>query len=194
MSKAKPHIIGVCGAQNTGKSTLISSMLDSDYFMGYQTYPSIIRSLVPQGFDFHSANIEMQMAVLHTQTMNLWQSMSLKIPTIMDRTVIDNLAYVNYYLQFDPDNFLLTDKIYNYIIEKTRILANSIDLYVYIKPEFDMVDDGLRIVDRHQQNIVALEILRLLQYFGVSGDRLCIVTGSVEERLNQVTDFCKDRH
>jgi nicotinamide riboside kinase len=193
MFRAKPQIIGICGAQNTGKSTLISEMLNTNYFSTYHSYPSIIRSLVPQGFDFHSANIEMQMAVLQSQTMCLLDSISNWSSLILDRTVIDNLAYVNYYLRYDPTNYFLTTKIYNYIIEKTRILSKYIDLYVYIKPEFDMIDDGLRIMDKHQQAFVTLDILKLLQDFGVSGDRLCIVTGSVEERVNQVIKFIKKR-
>jgi nicotinamide riboside kinase len=182
-------IIGVIGAQNVGKTTLINALKETKLFNNYDVYPSIVRSLVPLGFDFHQVDDTLQLLVLQKQTEYLLHAYHTKSKVLLDRTVIDNLAYINYYKKLDSENYHVSNVIYNYIKKETENLIIFYDMLIYIEPEFPMTSDGTRIISWKQQEFVSNEIQRLIADTWYPLTKICKVSGSVDSRVNQVIKF-----
>ena len=85
--------IGFIGAQGTGKTTLIKELAKWSPYHYYSIKSSPTRMLHQKfGMDFSSANTDIQLATLCLQTEYMSSEYSL-----LDRTVVDNFAYLKYH-------------------------------------------------------------------------------------------------
>jgi len=170
-------IISIIGSQGTGKSTLASSLLQRTEFKDYQYCPSPVRYLYHAfRLDFHNANTELQLAILFMQQKYLSSSKNL----ILDRSVIDHWAYLQYYRNKGKSD--VSDRCLYFIRMMTFILAEKVDIYFFLKREFPLEKDGVRITDEEQQKDIEEKIEAYLVEFNVR-NRTHILTGSTEKRV-----------
>lgn len=171
--------IAFCGAQGTGKTTLIN-YIHEELLPGYIKQSESVRYLKDTfGFDIYSGNIELQLALLTWQTKALLSNTNI----LLDRSVIDSTTYMMYY--HEQNNPRIPDSVRKFIITQAVDLASSLDLIVFLKPEFDLEADGVRVVDVEQQKEITERMAVFIQISGIE-EKVIIPTGSVEERALQV--------
>lgn len=176
--------ISVCGAQCTGKSTLINAL--GEKLPEYDIQRESVRYLVKNyGFDIKAANTDLQLALLNWQTRALYEHDNI----LLDRSFIDSTSYMLYYHKRKQPE--VPTGVYNYIMDTAKMLSQKVDLFVFLKPEFKFVDDGFRILDAEQQNEITELMEGLFDEFGVNY-KVLEVEGSVEDRVNQVLSYIKN--
>jgi nicotinamide riboside kinase len=174
--------IAFCGAQCTGKTTLIQALLaDKDVtWHGYISRQEGVRFLKDiYNFDMHSATFELQLALLALQTRDL-----LEEHVLLDRTIIDSTTYMMYYHKKKNSN--IPDNVIQFILQTSMSLVPRLDLIVFLKPEFGLIDDGVRLVDKKQQDDITEGMQKMMEFFNVPSDKIIMPTGSVENRVAEV--------
>lgn len=118
--------------------------------------------------------------------------------------ICNRIAHYNWVNSRDIPNFyatrsLLDDIVYskalgfedlsNEVYEEFREMDNSHVIWVYIPIEFDLEDDGVRFSDPSFQ----IQIDKMLkEYAEKLNIRYHTITGSVEERINQLEEIVKN--
>lgn len=176
--------IGVIGAQGVGKSTLISELVKTEAFCDFTNPPSPTRYLSKEyGFDFSTANTEIQLATLYMQQKNTHATHNV----ILDRSVIDNFAYIIYHIRHNTYSF--SPLTYEFILRESIGLAEQLDYVFYLQPEFPLVADGVRNTDRRQQKEINESIQQALQILQVPNAKVHKISGSVQERVDKIINI-----
>ena len=170
--------IAFCGAQCTGKTTLIHSFHEK--YPIFQIQQESVRELKAKyGFDIASGDISFQLALLTLQV----KEACLPKHILLDRTVLDSTAYLLYYhVRKNPE---IPKHIYQFIKDMAKEVLKQIDIIVFLRPEFDLIPDGIRIVDRDQQKEITDLIYYLIQEFQVE-NKVIEVFGPVQDRMTQI--------
>lgn len=170
--------IGIIGAQGVGKTVLIDALLEEPEFKNYIHAPSPTRFLMQTfGMSFDNANTEIQLATLCMQVFNM-----LSYPNaFLDRTVIDNFAYLRYHAA--KGNTDLSINALNFIEYVTQDFAHRLDYIFLIPVEFGIEEDGVRNTDPEQQKEIEKIIIGLLSEFSIEKKKLFYLTGTVEQRV-----------
>ena len=169
------------GATSVGKSTLINAL--SKEFPEIKVQTESVRYLKNKyGLDFRSGDTALQLALLQLQTKILMDDSTY----FCDRSSLDSLSYTSYYMK--KGNSDISPNVYDFLYtESKNNMLKYADLIIYLAPgEFDIVDDGVRIVDNEYQYETHLEMERFIKEFGLE-NKVIRPKGSVEERVN----FCK---
>lgn len=163
--------IAITGAMGVGKTTLAKDLAEK---LGLEILPEVARIAAEEGYKLDKdVSIDAEMFMISKQQKLEMDSDS----WIADRCFIDLLAYIsilfpmNILLQFDVSD-LLEDAKYDWVL--------------YIPPEFDIEDDGVRSTDKDFQKTVDEKIKEFLPEGYVE------VTGSKEDRVNQVLKLIKN--
>lgn len=160
------------GTQSTGKTTLVNKMQESGLFNDYDFVTSIPRSLGnPFGVD---GNDKTQRDIMSTHLSNLQ-----KPNFIADRGILDCFTYTLY--QFNNKK-IKASTLLNQIDTLNQIV--DYDKIFFIRPEFEIVDDGVRSLDKEFQDEVNAIYEQVIQYIGE--DKVVILSGDVETRFNQI--------
>lgn len=165
--------IAIAGAQSTGKSTLLNALKQE--YSNIQFIEEITRELKAQGYKINEdGNDDTQI-----QIMNLHKKYStLSEDTIYDRCALDGIVYTQYLY----DNGNISEEVYQTSLEIFEEIINRYDKICYLKPEFDIVDDGERSTNKSfRDDIVDL----FEQYIDMYNLDVIVLTGSVEERIRQ---------
>jgi nicotinamide riboside kinase len=169
------------GATSVGKSTLINAL--SKEFPEIKVQTESVRYLKDKyGLDFRSGDTALQLALLQLQTKILMDESDY----FCDRSSLDSLSYTSYYRKKGNSN--IDDNVYEFLYNESKNnMLKYADLIIYLAPgEFDIVEDGVRIVDNEYQYETHLEMEHFIKEFGLE-DKVIRPRGSVEERVN----FCK---
>lgn len=175
--------IGITGAQSCGKTTLLNDLLELDFFKGYNVCNEVTRTLAARGFAINEAgNDATQLAIMDVHTDNLKHENMLT-----DRTAIDGLVYTAW--------LRLKENVSSKTLQTVEGIANELipqyDIIFYVKPEFDIEDDGVRSVNVAFRN----EIAELFEgAILIKKLKLVPLTGSREERVQQVIAAIKDKN
>jgi nicotinamide riboside kinase len=170
--------ISISGAQCTGKSTLIDAL--EKRLPEYAIQRESVRYLVKKyGFEIEAANTDLQLALLNLQTRSLYEHKDI----LLDRSFVDSTAYMLYYHKRKQPE--VPAGVYNYIMDAVKELAQNIDLFVFLKPEFELVDDGFRVLDNDQQQEITELMGELFDEFDIR-HKVLEVSGSVEDRVDQI--------
>lgn len=190
--------IAFSGVQCTGKTTLINAMQKMPEFKNYQIIRESIRSLKAKGYQINEdGNDDTQLAVMNAHIMNL-------IPedTIIDRCSLDGLCYGEY----SYNHGKVSEDTLNFCKKVWELTKEEYDLIFYLRPEFDMVEDGTRstnedfrnetleIFDKYiQQKLDEDEDMHYILSSTLYGQELptsniVMISGTVEERLNQIIE------
>ena len=100
----------------------------------------------------------------------------------MDRSFVDFTAYT---LAFNKQGKISDTfaAMMQYECEK-RLSKNQYDLIFYLPIEFDIVDDGIRSIDKELQKLVDTEINKLL----VNKTNTVRLSGTIDERIKQISN------
>ena len=169
--------VAFSGAQSTGKTTLLNALRSSADFKDSKFWDEITRQIKEQGFEINEQGTDAtQLKIMqeHKRRVNAKDSGLV----IFDRCSLDGLVYTQYLYNRGQ----LTKEALD---EATRVFEETIsswDAIFFLRPEFEMVDDGVRSVNvEFHRNIVFLFDHFIEKY------KLQVIqlTGSVEDRVNQ---------
>jgi nicotinamide riboside kinase len=187
-------VIAFSGSQSTGKTSLIQALKNDSFFSHFKVISSPTRELkCAYGMNFNSANTEIQLATLCMQFKNMYSlhtpsNNSLEechtIDAFLDRSVVDNYAYMRYYMNKGEVDMPLSS--IRFIKDTLPVLLNRIDFHVFLHPEFDMVADGIRNIDVDQHWWIDTKIQELFHEFNIEENKILTVSGSIEERVAQL--------
>jgi len=177
-------IYTLTGTHSTGKSTLLVKL--KELYPNFHFNDSSTREVTSKEerrLDVISDDSQNRLyKAIEVKEMELLQ-VSKIIPTFMDRSFVDFTAYT---LAFNKQGKISDTfaAMIQYECEK-RLSRKQYDLIFYLPIEFDIVDDGIRSVDKDLQQLVDTEIKGLLK------NQLNVVTlsGNIEERLKQVNGY-----
>ena len=168
------------GASSVGKSTLINVLREE--FRDFTVQTESVRYLKNKyGMDFRSGDTALQMALLTMQT-NLLISPG---NSFLDRSLDNSFAYCSYYR--DRNQSDIPESAFRFIEDVSKEYAQKyIDLIIFLRPEFPVVEDGVRITDADYRRDTDLAIEKTIKDWGLE-DRTITPHGSVIERAM----YCK---
>src|SRR5210317_785821 len=173
--------VSFTGAQSTGKTTLLEAVKSNeDFRFKYEFIDEITRRMQKKGLKINEAGGNTtQLLIMNEHIKNL-----LYENAIMDRCTIDGVVYTHWlYKQNKVEKW-----VWEYSVNVFEHYVNRYDIIFYLKPEFDIVDDGVRSVDvTFRDEIVS----RFERYLKSVNTPVVTLSGSVEERLNQFKETIK---
>lgn len=168
--------IGISGAQSVGKTTLLHALRSEEVFKGYPVCDEVTRTVKRMGFDINTAGSDA------TQTMIMMmhiQNIFLNPALLTDRTSLDGLVYTTWLYanaKVSTDTLMYAKRVFLATIQEY-------DRIYYIRPEFDIVGDGVRSDDKaFQEEIVELFEDTIDEY----ELPVILLSGSVRERVEEV--------
>ena len=167
--------VSFTGAQSTGKTTLLEAVKSNeDFRFKYEFIDEITRRMQKKGLKINEAGGNTtQLLIMNEHIKNL-----LYENAIMDRCAIDGVVYTHWlYKQNKIEKW-----VWDYARNVFEHYVNRYDIIFYLKPEFDIVDDGVRSVDISFRD----EIVELFERY-IKHVRIPVITlsGTVEQRLEQ---------
>ena len=191
-------VISISGAQCTGKTTLINALKNIDLFKEETVFMgSPSRKANDQGVKINSqADYLSQMWIYVTYVKDFIEAFQ-KMPRniVSDRCLLDVLCYTEYIQKnklVDPHLRSKWAELVDTITQNLFELEDYYDCHIILHPEFELIEDGVRSTDKDfQREIDKLFIknVRMLQDF--SPNKILYVTGSVEERVDQIINYSR---
>lgn len=174
--------IAISGAQSTGKTTLINKL--REIFPDFIFKTEITRELANKGFKINeSGTDETQIAIMQSHMDRL----KISSDVIYDRCILDGVVYTHYLFNSGKVSRNTLDIVKDSFIQN---IANY-DLIFYIKPEFDIVDDGERSINQSFRD----EVVKLFEeYIHDYNIPVNILSGSVDERVKYFSEYIKNKN
>ena len=97
-----------------------------------------------------------------------------------DRCILDALVYTRWLCDYNPG---IPNWVYDYCENVFKSYINQYDIIFYLKPEFDLVSDGVRSDDTDFRDDIADLFETYINNFGVEVVEL---TGTVKQRVKQI--------
>lgn len=178
--------IGFVGSQGTGKSTLIKALSKTELFSNYFTPTSPSRLLsTAYGMDISKADSDLQLGLVTLQYMNTF---SFGDNVLLDRTIFDHYVYMMKLIQDKKSN--IPKNVFELIIGHISVLASYLDAIVFLRPSFNIEEDGVRNTNTEHQLSIDMDISKALLQFNYPLKNILEIKGfSVEERVDKVTSF-----
>lgn len=169
--------VAFSGAQSTGKTTLLNALRKSADFKDCKFWDEITRQIKEQGFEINEQGTDAtQLKIMQEHKRRVTVEDSGLV--IFDRCSLDGLVYTQYLYNKGQ----LTKETLD---EATRVFEETIsswDAIFFLRPEFEIVDDGVRSVNvEFHRNIVFL-FNHFIEKYNLQVIQL---TGSVEDRVQQ---------
>ena len=172
-------IVSFTGAQSTGKTTLLNELKKWKEFEDYVFIDEITRNVSKLGMNINEKGDDAtQTAIMNAHIENLKKGDNL----ILDRCSLDGAVYTHYlYLhgRVSRDTFDYARQIFTETCLKY-------DKIFYLKPEFDIVDDGVRSSSVQFRDEIADIFERYITEFNLGKWNVVELSGSVEDRLKAI--------
>ena len=172
-------IISFTGAQSTGKTTLLNELKKWKEFEDYVFIDEITRNVSKLGMNINEKGDDAtQTAIMNAHIENLRKGDNL----ILDRCSLDGVVYTHYlYLhgRVSKDTF-------DYARQVFLETCLRYDKIFYLKPEFGIVDDGVRSNSVQFRDEIASIFERYIAEFNLRKWNVVEISGSVEERLEAI--------
>tara|TARA_R110000772_G_scaffold55486_2_gene126696 strand:- start:243 stop:773 length:531 start_codon:yes stop_codon:yes gene_type:complete len=171
--------IGLCGTMSVGKTTLVNSLKELDYFKGYNFRTERSKELMAQGIPMNTdSTLKGQCVFLAERAGELMQE-----NIITDRTIIDVMAFANCSTSMDI-----------YQKEDFETLASQLtreyDYIFYVSPEGVKIEDnGVRETNSEYRDIIDNSINNLLHKYSHKIKNLHTLEGSTEDRIYQMVNY-----
>ena len=175
--------IGITGAQSVGKTTLLNALRSEKLFKDYVICDEVTRRVKSYGLSINEEGTDVtQRLIMNEHIVNVYMHDKM----LTDRTALDGLVYSTYLYKQNQIS-ISTMKYVREVFQKVR---KSYDVIFYIDPEFDIVDDGVRSIDKEFRN----DITGLFRVT-IANENLSVirVKGSVRERVNTVINYLEGR-
>lgn len=170
--------IGISGTQSVGKTTLLNALRSESFFKSYAICDEVTRWVKGLNISINEdGSDKTQELIMMKHVWNVYMHDKM----ITDRTALDGLVYTHYLHhkgKVSRDTLLLAFNVFNK-------LRDSYDYLFYIKPEFDLVSDGVRSDNIGFRNDIAAIFD---EYINEQQIKVINVTGSVRERTSIVMD------
>jgi deoxyadenosine/deoxycytidine kinase len=171
--------IALVGASSVGKTTvyeLLKDRLPEFNFINEST-----RTVGKYGFPINEAGTsETQLAI---SSFHLEALLS-KQDVVLDRCYLDLLVYSG-----NMEN--LSSSAYTYILDTWLRVLDQYTHFIYFPIEFASVDDGVRSVNEDWRTKIDAEFKQHLQAIKVLGGDYLTVTGSPNQRVEQILNYIK---
>lgn len=173
--------IGICGAQSVGKTTLLNALRSERWLSDIRVCNEVTRRVNSYGIPINeSGNDITQKLIMHEHIVNVFMYEEF----ITDRTALDGVVYSHYL----HENGRLSDEVMTYVTNIFVKLKPCYDILFYIKPEFDIQNDGVRSIDTAFRDRIVELFDQYIETFRVP---VVTISGSVRERLDQAIDYIK---
>lgn len=171
--------IGIFGTHSSGKTTLLNDLIKHDMFKNYKVFTGTTRSLKDVGVKINeNGDGPGQEAIFEARLSNLDSDYF-----IADRTIADVLAYSTH---LHRKGVLCAE-----ILEKQRAVVaermQEYDLVIYLTPDFDLVEDGVRSADVAYRDEISEIMAEIYEEFVYPCAHMHL-RGTPEERLNSAIE------
>lgn len=176
--------VAVSGVHGAGKSTLLQALKKTNEFKHYHFYDSTSAAAAAVGckVNLDSDNIS-QIKIFEKHIDRLTDNQYDNV--FFDRSILDSVAYaaVSY------SNGLIDKSVIQIGEECLKRTLPLYDCIIYLPPEFDIIDNGIRDTDVEYRLQVEKKFLEYMSALDCSN--IISVTGSVEERVKQIIKASK---
>lgn len=176
-------IYTLTGTHSTGKSTLLGRLKEvyPNYYFNDSSTREVTSKEERRLDDISDDSQNRLFKAIEVKELELLQ-VSKIIPTFMDRSFVDFTAYT---LAFNKQGKISDTfaAMMQYECDK-RLLKNQYEIIFYLPVEFDIVDDGIRSIDKGLQKLVDTEIKGLL----INQTNIVTLNGTIDERLKQISN------
>ena len=183
--------IGITGPHGSGKTTLLDALRKQPEFANLEFMTEVTRHIQEKGFPINEGG------ALNTQILIMAQHIQnvlLKDDYVVDRAMTDGVVYTAY---LHDEEKSVPSWFMDYCEEVITQYIDHYDYLIYVPAEFEIEDDGCRsvkekfhkyICDAFESLFEDLESRKILKHCSVIK-----VTGSVEDRVNQILDGIKKK-
>ena len=175
--------IGITGAQSVGKTTLLNALRSEKLFKEYVICDEVTRRVKGYGLPINEEGTDItQRLIMNEHIVNVFMYGNM----LTDRTVLDGLVYSAYLYNKNQ----ISANTLKYVREVFNKVWHSYDYVFYIEPEFEIVEDGVRSINKQFRD----EIAELFEYV-IEKENLSMlrVKGSVRNRVNTIIDHLEGR-
>jgi len=170
----------ICGAQSVGKTTLLNELRKQDELINHQFLVETTRQVQSLGFGINLDATDITQKLIVNQHL---ANLMLYDDFVADRGTIDSYIYTYYFHKLGKVNSETLDLA-------KRALWRTISVYhaiFFIKPEFDLVEDGVRSTNLVFRDAIHTMMEELIgQFRGIGFTNIYDLSGTVEKRT---TDF-----
>jgi len=168
--------IGLVGTVSVGKTTLVNDLKELPQFKDYHFATERSKYLRDLGIPLNTDS------TLKGQTIFLAERVSelMYDNLITDRTVIDVMAFTNASKSIKDTNKLLFE-------EYACNFINEYDYIFYVSPlGVEIEDNGVRATNAEYRDLIDFTIQNILNLYSHRINNSYSISGSVEERINQI--------
>lgn len=168
--------IGISGAQSVGKTTLLNALRSEKCFANYEICNEVTRRVGSYGLPINEYGGDItQRLIMQEHIVNVFMNDNM----ITDRTSLDGLVYTTWLW----NNKKVSYETHAHALAVYRKVQPMYDVQFYIKPEFDIEDDGVRSLDLSFRDAI-VDIFN--QTIKQQQTNIVVIHGSVRERVEQV--------
>jgi nicotinamide riboside kinase len=175
--------IGITGAQSVGKTTLLNALRSEKLFKEYVICDEVTRRVKSYGLPINEEGTDItQRLIMNEHIVNVFMYGNM----LTDRTALDGLVYSTYLFK----NNKINNTTMKYVKDVFNKVWHSYDYVFYIEPEFEIVDDGVRSINKQFRDEIADLFEATIEKEKLSMLR---VKGSVRSRVNIIIDHLEGR-
>lgn len=165
--------VAFSGVQCTGKTTLLNELEKLN--LNYKVIKFVVRDLVKtKNIKVNQeGNEDTQIQIANQHLKNLEND-----NVFVDRCLLDCMAYTTWMYNKGQIN----EVTFNLVKEKYKNNINKYNVIFYMRPEFELKDDGFRSLDIKFRD----EVLEIFEDLVKDLKNVKVLTGSVQERIESV--------
>ena len=176
--------IAISGAQSVGKTTILNALRSEKIFKDYHIANEVTRRVQSYGLPINEKGTDLtQRLIMQEHIVNTFMYDNF----IADRSAWDGYVYSCYLWTKSR----ISHDTLDYSRQVFMKVQPTYDIQFYIEPEFDIVDDGVRSINKEfRDNIIRIFESTALDY----KMNAVILRGSVRERVEQVLNAIKEKN